>query len=227
MANSPLQGRDALHVNELIALLNLVWYDLDTFFTAQWQTHHQEGTTAEQKATLFRNLVQRQKCGAGNQNDHKCIGMPILQLSAVLKDELRTVQLNVLAKSMRQKKEQAEKLAATISANAGTEMADGAQTVRELLKAEIKAEFRVEFKSEMQKYQGSKKPDTQGSSAVASSSRGSGSGGKMAKKPHPARETSTNTTQSNTTPLGKATRGGGGNGRGNSGTNWSKQGWGR
>ncbi|KAJ7938043.1 hypothetical protein B0H13DRAFT_2302134 [Mycena leptocephala] len=59
---------------------------------------------------------------------------------------------------MRQKKEQADKLAAATSANADAEMADGTKTVRELVKEQ--------FKVEMQKYQEANGP---GGGAIASS----------------------------------------------------------
>ncbi|KAJ7889007.1 hypothetical protein B0H13DRAFT_2341746 [Mycena leptocephala] len=111
---------------------------------------------------------------------------------------------------MRQKKEQADKLAAATSANADAEMADGTKTVRELVKEQ--------FKVEMQKYQEANGP---GGGAIASSSKVHTPGSKNLPK-----KTSTNTTHLNAAPPSRK-QGGGGNTRGNRGMNRGNRGRGQ
>ncbi|KAJ7927947.1 hypothetical protein B0H13DRAFT_1860987 [Mycena leptocephala] len=89
---------------------------------------------------------------AGSQFPATMYDVYIAAVATALKDELCSIKLDVLAKAMRQKKEQADKLAAATSANADADMADGTKTVGELVKEQ--------FKVEMQKIPSSTEPQT-------------------------------------------------------------------
>ncbi|KAJ7933141.1 hypothetical protein B0H13DRAFT_1856431 [Mycena leptocephala] len=99
---------------------------------------------------------------AGSQFPATMYDVYIAAVAAALKDELCTVKLDVLAKAMRQKKEQTEKLAAVATANADAEMANGAKTVGELVSEQVKVE--------LQKYHGMPLPSIPPSSSVLMSS---------------------------------------------------------
>ncbi|KAJ7938510.1 hypothetical protein B0H13DRAFT_2301535 [Mycena leptocephala] len=136
---------------------------------------------------------------AGSQLPATMYDIYTATVATALKDELCSIKLDVLAMAMRQKKEQADKIAAAATANTDAEMANGTKTIGELVKLE------------MQKYHEANKAHRHTSNAVVLSLRALAQG----KNLHPARKTSTNTTQSNSAPLGNKPRGGGGRGRGN------------
>ncbi|KAJ7797046.1 hypothetical protein B0H14DRAFT_3549283 [Mycena olivaceomarginata] len=147
---------------------------------------------------------------AGSQFPATIYDVYIAAVATALKDELCSIKLDVLAKAMRQKKEQVHKLAAATSANTDAEMADGTKSIGELVKEQ--------FKVEMQKYQEANGP---GGGTVASSSKVHTQGPKNLPK-----KTSTSTTQSNAAPPSHK-RGGGGNARGNRGMNRGNRGRGQ
>ncbi|KAJ7939746.1 hypothetical protein B0H13DRAFT_2300453 [Mycena leptocephala] len=142
----------------------------------------------------------------------------IAAVAAALMDELCAIKLDVLAKAMRQKREQTKKLAAAAaSANADAELADSTKTVGDKLSEQVKVELK--------KYHGMQLLSIPPSSAVALCHRRI-PGGK-AKKPHPARKNSMSTPQQNAVPSGSKPRGGGGNANGKRGTYQPKRGRGQ
>ncbi|KAJ7610316.1 hypothetical protein DFH06DRAFT_1148209 [Mycena polygramma] len=99
---------------------------------------------------------------AGSQFPATMYDVYIAAVATALRTELCTVKLDAAAKAMRQKKEQADKLAALTTANADAEMADGTKTVGELVKEQVKVE--------MQKYHGMLLPSIPPSSLTLTSS---------------------------------------------------------